>query len=160
MRFKNGSATQILVGLKRVGIVGLQEALQTADEAGVRDRDALVTRIMETLRPQNYIPEQRIEAYRTALWREYLRHKGLDFSAFHSEIPVTVRGAAGKERDRFVAVVVAVLARLELRPVVTFVDEGLGQPHLELLIRGEAVARSSQDTRSIERLIRRSVSHW
>jgi hypothetical protein len=160
MRFKDGSATQILVGLNRVGIVGLRDALQKVADAGVRDREAVVGLMLETLRSQNYIAEQKLEAYRIALWREYLRHRGLDFSAFYSEIPITVRGAAGSERDRFVAVVEAVLARLELRPLVTFTDEGPGQPQPELLIRGEPVAKSSQDSKRLEMAIRRAVSHW
>jgi hypothetical protein len=160
MRFKDASVTQVLVGLRRVGIVGLRDALQKAGATGARDRDAIVTSMLEALGPRNYIPEQQVEAYRVALWREYLRHEGRDFSEFYSEIPVTVRGAAGEKRERFVAVVESVLARLELRPVVTFVEAPAGAPPAELVIQGETVARGSQDPKSIETAIRRSVSHW
>jgi hypothetical protein len=153
-----GSVTQILVGLVRVGIVGLREALEKVDAAGVRGRDEVAALMLELLRPDNFIPEERLEAYRTAFWREYLRRKGQDFSAYYSEVPVMVRGGAGKARDEFVALVGAILARDELRPAVTYGDEGLAD--LELVIRGETVARSSEGRQRLETAIRRSISDW
>jgi hypothetical protein len=152
--------TQILVGLVRVGIVGLQEALQKVDDAGVREREAVVALMMKILRPENYIPQERIGAYETAFWREYLRRKGRDFSAHYSEIPVTVRGGRGEARDRFVALVTAILAGDELRPAVKYAAEDEGLVDTELVIRGEAVARASEGRQRIEMAIRRSLSDW
>jgi hypothetical protein len=157
MRFKDKTVTPIRVGLDQIGIVGLHEALKKTDELDPGDREAVVDRMMEVLRPLNYVPDSQVEAYRTAFWREFLRHRGRDFSAWYSELPVTVRGAPGDERDRFVALVEAVLAAHELRPVFTYVAGG---PSPELVIRDEVVASGSQNRASLERAVRRTFSHW
>jgi hypothetical protein len=157
VRFKDRSVTPIRVGLDQVGIVGLQEALKATEGLDPEDRERVVDRMMEELGPRNYIPESQVDAYRTAFWREFQRHRGEDFSAWYSELPVAVRGVPGDERDRFVALVATVLAGHELRAVVTFADGGR-EP--ELVIRGEVVARGSQNRASLERAVRRTFSHW
>ena len=160
MRFKDGSARQVLVGLNRIGIVGLPEALKRVEESGLAGREAILSLMMEVVGPRNYIPAGQLEAYRTALWREYLRRRGQDFSAYYSEIPVTVRGAAGEERDRFVSLVESVLADHELRPVISYADADESASGLELLIRGEIIARSSRSRRSLEKAVQQTLSHW
>ena len=157
MHFKDKSVVPIRVGLDQIGIVGLHDALKKTDELDASDREAVIERMMEILRPRNYIPDGQVEAYRTAFWREFLRHRGRDFSAWYSELPVTVRGAPGDERDRFVALVNAVLAGHELQPVFSFAAGGHSP---ELVIRDEVVARGSQNRASLERAVRRTFSHW
>ena len=129
MHFKDKSVAPIRVGLDQVGVVGLHEALKKTDDLGPDDRDAVVDRMMEVLGPLNYLPDGQVAAYRVAFWREFLRHRGRDFSAWYSEVPVTVRGAPGDERDRFADLVTAVLSAHELRPVFTF---GIGGRRPEL----------------------------
>ena len=102
MHFEDKSVTPIRVGLTQIGIVGFHDALKKADELDPDDREAIVDRMMEHLGPLNYIPDGQVEAYRIAFWRESRRRRGRDFSAWYSELPVTVRGAPGDERDRFV----------------------------------------------------------
>ena len=157
MHFKDKSVTPIRVGLDQVGIVGLHDALKKVDDLGPDHRQVVVDRLMESLRPRNYIPDGQEDAYRTALWREFLRHRGLDFSPWYSELQVTVRGAPGEERDRFVELVTAVLGTHELRPVFAFIESG-GDP--ELVIRDEIVASGSQNRASLDRAVRRTLSHW
>jgi hypothetical protein len=157
MHFKDKSVTPIRVGLDQVGIVGLHHALKGTDDLDPEDPEAVVDRLMEILRPRNYIPEGQEDAYRTALWRELMRHRGRDFSPWYSELPVTVRGAPGDERDRFVELVSSVLATHELRPVFQFDDGG---PRLELVIRDEVVATGPQNRASLDRAVRRTLSHW
>jgi len=157
MHFEDKSVTPIRVGLNQIGIVGLHDALKKTDDLDADDRETAVDRMMEHLGPLNYMHERQLEAYRTALWREFLRHRGRDFAAWYSEIPVTVRGAAGDARDRFVALVTAVLAGHELRPVVTFAEGG---PRPELVIRDELVATGEHNRASLEKALRRTFSHW
>jgi hypothetical protein len=157
MRCEDKSISPIRVGLNQVGVVGLPDALKETDGLDPDDREGAVERMMGQLAPRNYIPDHQAGAYRTALWREFRRHRGLDFSAWYSEVPVTVRGAPGEERDRFQALVTEALASHELRPDFTF---EAGGPSPELVIRGEAVARGSQNRASLERAIRRTFSHW
>lgn len=157
MRFKDKLVKQIRVGLVQIGIVGLRDALKTTDELDPTDREAVVDRMMEALGPVNYIPDSQVDAYRTAFWREFLRHRGRDFSAWYSELPVTVRGAPGEERDRFVALVEETLAAHELRPVFSLAPGGRSP---ELVIRDEVVARGPENRASLERAVRRTFSHW
>ena len=157
MHFKDKSVVPIRVGLDQVGVVGLHDALKKTDDLDPDDQSAVVDRMMQTLGPSNYIPDSQVETYRKAFWREFLRHRGRDFSPWYSELPVTVRGAAGDERERFVALVTAVLAGHELQPVVTFVAGGRDP---ELVIRDEVVAHGSHNRASLERAVRRTFSHW
>jgi len=160
MKFKDYSVTQILVGLHRIGVVGLHDALRKAEEAGVTGRDAIVDRAMAQLGRQNYIPDALVEGYRIAVWREYLRGKGEDFSSFYSEVPVAVRGNPGEERDRFVEMVRSVLAEFELRPVVTLapaVDDG---PNPQLGIGGETIVRGMPSRQQLKLAVRQSMSDW
>jgi len=157
MHFKDKSVTPIRVGLNQIGVVGLHDALKKTDELEPDDRKTVVDRMMEHLGPLNYIPDSQLEAYRTAFWREFLRHRGQDFSAWYSELPVTVRGAPGDERDRFVALARAVLAGHELKPAFTYVAGG---PHPQLVIRDEVVASGEHNRASLEKALRRTFSHW
>jgi hypothetical protein len=157
MHFEDKSVTPIRVGLTQIGIVGLHDALKKTDDLAPDDRDAVGERMMEHLGPLNYIPEGQLEAYQIAFWREFLRHRGRDFSAWYSELPVIVRGAPGEERDRFVAIVTAVLATHELQPVFTIATGG-SRP--ELVIRDEVVATGEHNRASLERAMRRTFSHW
>ena len=100
MRAKDYSVTQVLIGTHRVGLVGLQGCLQAAEKSGLEDREAIIDLMMEELSASNFIHDARIEEYRTAVWREYLRHLGEDFSEFYSEIPVVIRGGTDENRDR------------------------------------------------------------
>ena len=89
----------ILVGLHRVGLVGFRDALAAAAASGLDDREAIVDSLVETLASENYIPDPGDEAFRIALWREFLRHRGQDFRAFFSEVAVTVR-AGDRQEDQ------------------------------------------------------------
>ena len=157
MHFKDKSVTPIRVGLNQIGIVGLHDALKQTDGLGPEEEEAVVDRMMTHLGPRNYIPKGQLETYRTAFWREFLRHRGRDFSAWYSELPVTVRGAPGDERDRFVVLAREVLAGHELKAVFTFVAGG---PKPELVIREEVVASGQHNRASLEKALRRTFSHW
>ena len=160
MRCKDYSVRQILIGLDRIGIVGLYDALQAAEASGLENREALIDLMLEVLRPKNYIPDEHVEAYRVALWRELLRHRGQDFRALYSEIPVTVCGEPGPDRERFVEAASAALAVFELRPVVSFAPPQGEGPNPQLIIGGELIARGPQSRRSMESAVRRSLSDW
>jgi hypothetical protein len=160
MQCKDYSVRQILIGLDRIGIVGLFDALQAADASGLDERESLVDLMLDALRPRNYIPDEQLERYRVALWRELLRHRGQDFRALHSEIPVTVCGEPGPDRERFLEAATAALALVELRPAVSFAPPREGEPNPQLIISGELVARGPQSHRSMESAVRKTLSDW
>ena len=91
------SFSQVLVGLNRVGLVGLRQALEKADASGSEDREEIVSLLMEELAESNYISPDSTDAYRQALWREFLRRRGEDIRHLYSEIEVVVRARPGSE---------------------------------------------------------------
>ena len=160
MRAKNYSVSKVLIGTHRVGLVGLQGCLRAAEKSGLGDREAIVDFMMEELSASNYLPEGRVGEYRTAVWREYLRHRGEDLSAFYSEIPVIVRGGTDENRDRLARMTTAALAEHELRPSMTIntaVEEGA---ELVLEINGEEVVCGLPTLDDLRKAVRHRLSDW
>ena len=153
--------TSVLVGLQRMGLVGLAAALEKADTSGLKEPEELTDLLVEALSERNYVGDEHRAEFRTALWREYLRHQGRDPSDFYSEIDVTVLGAPGEERARFVEGVCAGLAALELKPVVDLAPESGEGPFPKLVIAGQTVVAGIPATpRGYERALRRNFSDW
>jgi hypothetical protein len=151
----------ILVGLHRVGVVGLADAVKQADASGLTEREELLDLMIERLSADNFIPAGQAEPFRTAIWREYLRPKGQDLRDYYSEIDVTVRGEAGEGRDRFVAALGSALAAFELRPSISFAPEGPEGAHPQLVIAEETILRGLPPTqRGFESAIRKTISGW
>jgi hypothetical protein len=160
MRCGSFAVAQVLIGLHRVGIVGLHQACEKASAAGLAEREAIVEFLLAELAADNFVPKGQEEAYRIALWREYLRFLGEDFHEFLSEVEVTVRGEPGEERDRLVELFASVLAEFELRPIVEFAaaDEEGANP--QLLIDGDTVARGVPTKRALKATVRQRLSDW
>lgn len=154
------AVAQVMVGLHRVGVVGLRQALVAVDELALAECDAILDALMALLGDDNYIPERQVEAFRVALWREYLRHRGEDFSAFFSEVEVMVRGEPGEERDLFVETVVSIFGEFELRPVFTFAPAVTGEANPQLAIGDDAIVRGFPSRRAFKAAVRASFSDW
>lgn len=152
--------TQVLIGLHRLGLVGLRDALDDAASSGLEDREALLDRIVGALASQNYIPDPASPALRRALWREYLRARGEDFREFFSEIDVTILGEPGEARDSFEAMTRSVLERFELSPRIAYAppaNEGSGP---QLSIDDRVVVRGLVAQAAFENAVRKSISDW
>lgn len=160
MAVRNLSVTTMLLGLQRVGVIGLREAIDKVERSGISGREEIVDRLLALLAVRNYIPDNTQPEYRTALWREYLRHTGQDFRSFLTEVPVTIRGDAGEERDGFVELLGSVFIELELKPRVTYAppDEKGGSP--QLVIDDEVVARGRQSREKLRAAVHHSISGW
>jgi hypothetical protein len=151
---------QILVGLHRVGLVGLRQACEKVAAAGLAEREEIVDRLLVELAADNFIPESQEEAYRTSLWREYLRFSGKAFSEFFSEIEVTVRGEPGEDRDRLAVLCESVFAEFELRPVLELKGADEEGPDPQLVIGGETVVRGLPSRKALKATIRKRLSDW
>ena len=160
LRCGSFTVSQVLVGLHRVGVVGLRQACEKVAAAGLAGREEIVESLQTELAADNFIPEAQEEAYQTALWREFLRFVGEDFSEFFSEIPVTVLGEPGGDRDRLAGLCASVLADFELRPVLEFADADEEGPNPQLVIGGTTVARGLPSRRSMKATIRQRLSDW
>jgi hypothetical protein len=161
LRCGSYSVSQVLIGLHRVGIVGLRQACEKVAAVGLAGRQEIVDFLLSELGADNFIPVGQEEAFRTALWREYLRFVGGDFSEFFSEIEVTVGGEPGENRDSLVERCTLVLAEFELRPVVDLAGANQGGgPDPELVIGGTTVARGLPSRKSLRATIRQRLSDW
>lgn len=150
----------ILIGLHQIGVIGLYDALKKAEVSGLTDREEIVDLLVELLERENYTPDSQKEAYRLALWREFLRLRGEDISEFYSDVEVRVRGENGKERDSFVEMMVSVFGDFELKPNVTYVQAVEEDPTPELLIGDETVVRGCQDRKNFKRAVGKRISEW
>ena len=60
---ENWGVTPVLIGLHRVGLVGLGEALNRADASGLSgDREAIVDLLIKVLSADNYLPPSQRDA--------------------------------------------------------------------------------------------------
>lgn len=160
MRAKDYSVTQVLIGTQRIGLVGLRACLHLIDDSALEDREAIVEQMMEELSASNFIPDARVKEYRTAVWREYLRHRSEDFSEFYSEIPVIIRGGTDEKRDRLERMTVAALADHELRPSMTIEPAVEEVSELVLEINGEEVVRGLPTLNGLRKAVRHRLSDW
>ena len=154
------AVNQVLVGLHRVGIIGLRKACDAVASSGLQDREEIVDALLEELEGENFVTAGIIEDYRTALWREYLRRQGHDFSEFFSSLQVIVRGRPGDARDELVRLCSSVLADFELRPDLDLEATATDGDEPELIIGGATVARGIPTRKALKGNIRRRLSDW
>jgi hypothetical protein len=154
------SLSQVRVGLNHIGLVGLEQALEKADASGSEDRDEIVSLMMEALAEGNYIPSASTDAYRQALWREYLRHGGEDIRHPYSEIEMVVRSRPGPELDRFLETLEQVFAEHELKPVIALEPPSEQGPNPQLRIGDEVVTAGTTDPQRVAQSVGRQISHW
>lgn len=160
MKCRDPGVDQIRVGVQQVGIVGFRDAMKRAAESGLQDEDEVVEFLMAALHDDDYFPERQKELYRTALWREYLRYTGRDFSRYYSNIAVTVRGEEGEARDRFVDMLGMVLQKLEHTPIVRFHPPIADEPSPQLIINDQTVVQGFHGQRQLEAAIHKTISGW
>lgn len=152
--------TQILVGLRRIGIVGLRESLKRVDSAGATEHEEVVDLMLGTLARMNYIPAHVEDDYRQALWREYMRHLGEDIRDLYSEIEVVVRGEPGDEMDSFLRALRLAFGEHELKPAVQMEPPDPDGLNPQLLIENEVVLSGATRNRDVDRAIRAQISDW
>lgn len=152
---KPANVSMVLIGLHEVGLVGLRDAFEELDGLELDEREAILDHLVARLAGQNYIPDSQQQNYRRALWREYLRRRGEDFSDFYSEVQVTVHGAPGEARDRFVQTLTSVLGDFELKPLIQFSHTGT-EP--ALLLDGETLGDVGRE--QLKMAVRRRIHEW
>ncbi len=160
MGCRNFGVSQVLIGLDRIGIVGLAEAMNKSVESGLQERDAIVDLLLEILAADNFIPENQMQAYRRALWREYLRYNKRDFRDFYSEVNVTVRGEPGEELDKFLHTTTSVFGDFELKPLITMEPPNETGSHPQLVVRNETIVRGPLIRAHFKAAVHKSLSDW
>jgi hypothetical protein len=155
-----GHVERVLVGLHRVGLVGLRDALATVAAEGVIEREAVVDRLLGILAADNYLPEPPSPDLRLALWREFERFRGRPVAHLYPEVDVELRGPRGPRGDRLVALLTDVLAEFELRPSVHWTPPAPDQRDLVLVARDEVVTEGLPSRVRLKAALRKIVSDW
>jgi hypothetical protein len=160
MKVRLRSVSQVLVGLDRVGLAGLEQVFERADDAGLGEREGLVELMMEALSTRNYIPAQSEDEYRKTVWREYLRHLGEDIRHLYSKVEVVVRGEAGDDLDRIVGAVSAVMTEHELEPCFRYEPPDPAGVNPQVSIAGHVVVRGARSESAIRKAIKAQMDDW
>jgi len=152
--------TQILIGLHRIGLFGLREALLETEASGLTERDAVTDRLIELLAANNYLPTAEADEFRLALWREYQRHLGEDIRDLYSRIEVVVRGEPGEARDTFVERLVSVFGDYELQPEVAFEPASPRGLNPQLVLGEDVVVEGLATRRAMKEGVRKRITDW
>jgi hypothetical protein len=161
MRCAGYAYTTLLVGLQRVGITGSRKAFEEADRSGLNDREAKIDLMIEILARENYLPgEDMEEAYRRALWREYLRQRGEDFREYYSEVDVVIHGEAGEERDQFVELLHSIFGTFELKPIITYAPGRKDGANPQLVIDGHTIVQGLLNRKNFKKAVQKSFTDW
>ena len=150
----------VLVGLHRVGITGLDQAFSRADDSDLSGREELVDLMMPVVAALTYIPPSVVTEYRQAVWREYLRHRGEDIRHLFSEIEIVLREEPGPGVDRFLEILEEVFAKFELKPVIAVEPPDPKGPNPQVLISNEVVVAGTTDSKRIAQAVGRQISDW
>jgi small redox-active disulfide protein 2 len=106
--------TQISVGRFRVGITGLQAAIEEVKNLQGWPETEIAAALFDKLKVRNYIPNQAREEYKQAFLREYKRAIGEPVTEDQGGLVVKILGPGCPSCDRLEQTVMAVLAELDL----------------------------------------------
>jgi glutaredoxin len=115
---------QIKVGKHKVGIVGLNDAMQTmaTEFAGADEKAA--QELLNRLKKRNYIPDTAQETYKEAFLREFRRFLGLpDAEEDTQGLAVKILGQGCSRCDGLEREIIDVMAELELEAEIEHVRD-------------------------------------
>jgi hypothetical protein len=106
--------TQIFLGRFRVGITGLQQAIEEIKGLQGQPEAEIAEALLNKLKSRNYIPTQAREEYKQAFLREYKKALGEQVTEDQGGLVVKILGPGCPSCDRLEQTVMAVLAELNL----------------------------------------------
>jgi len=74
---RKAESTQVNIGGVRVGIIGLEDALEAVKKQNLKTDAEIGHALVELLRPNNYIPDAALDEYRADLARHYRIQMGM-----------------------------------------------------------------------------------
>jgi small redox-active disulfide protein 2 len=119
----NDDLTQISLGRFRVGITGLQQAIEAVKSLQSRPEAEIADALLNKLKSTNYIPQQAQEEYKQAFLREYKRALGEQVTEEHGGLVVKILGPGCPSCHRLEQTVMAVLAELDLPAAIEHVRD-------------------------------------
>jgi small redox-active disulfide protein 2 len=115
--------TQISLGRFRVGITGLQQAIDAVKSLQGQPEAKIAEALLNKLKSTNYIPQRAREEYKHAFLREYKRALGEQVTEDHGGLVVKILGPGCPSCDRLEQTVMAVLAELDLPAEIEHVKD-------------------------------------
>ena len=119
----NDDLTQISLGRFRVGVTGLQAAIEEVKSLPSLPEAEIADALFDKLKSKNYIPTQAREEYKQAFLREYKRALGEQVTEDHGGLVVKILGPGCPSCDRLEQTVMAVLAELNLPAAIEHVRD-------------------------------------
>ena len=119
----NDDLTQISLGRFRVGVTGLQAAIEEVKSLPSLPEAEIADALFNKLKSTNYIPQQAREEYKQAFLREYKRALGEQVPDDHGGLVVKILGPGCPSCDRLEQTVMAVLAELNLPAAIEHVRD-------------------------------------
>jgi hypothetical protein len=158
-------STPISLGKFKVGIAGLQEAIEEVRALGERPEEEIAQALFVRLKPRNYIPPAAEDDYRQAFLREFKKALGEKVEEEYRSLNIKILGPGCTVCDRLEQTVMSVLAELNLPAEVEHVREvreiaALGiMSTPALLINGEVKSIGTAPTRAMLKQWLEAVSH-
>lgn len=119
---ENPSSKNIRIGNANVGLIGLETAINQAQEQNLPEQEA-VDFLLAVIQKKNYVPEKAVLLYRQALEREYKkRRQGADDSG-KKGLEFRILGPGCVSCDRLSVIVINVLQKLNLAADVEHVTD-------------------------------------
>jgi small redox-active disulfide protein 2 len=146
---------QIYLGKCKVGIAGLNEAIDEVRALGERTDEDIAQALFFRLKPRNYIPPSAEDEYRQAFLREFKKALGAKVEEEHRGLIIKILGPGCPVCDRMEQTAMAVLAELGLPAEVEHVRDvreiaALGiMSTPALLINGEVKTLGTEPTRAM-----------
>lgn len=106
--------TQISLGRFRVGINGLQAAIEEVKNLQGRPEAEIAEALIDKLKSRNYIPSQAREEYKRAFLREYKRALGEPVAEDQAGLVVKILAPGCQSCEQLEQTVMAVLEELDL----------------------------------------------
>lgn len=119
----NDDLTQISLGRFRVGVTGLQAAIEEVKSLPSLPEAEIADALFDKLKSKNYIPTQAREEYKQAFLREYKRALGEQVPDDHGGLTVKILGPGCPSCDRLEQTVMTVLAELNLPAAIEHVRD-------------------------------------
>jgi small redox-active disulfide protein 2 len=119
----NSDLTQISLGRFRVGITGLQGAIEAVQSLKARSEYEIAEALFDTLKSRNYIPNQAREEYKQAFLREYKKALGEQVVEEPGILSVKIIGPGCQSCEKLQQTVMAVLEELNLPADIEYVKD-------------------------------------
>ncbi|OGC43396.1 hypothetical protein A2Y85_07625 [candidate division WOR-3 bacterium RBG_13_43_14] len=105
---------QINIKGNQIGIIGLDEVLESAKQTQFSDENSLKDFLLQKVKQQNYIPVSAEDDYKVALYREYRRFFGEEVEKEETGLAIRILGPGCPRCEQLEKEVMAVVEELSL----------------------------------------------